>query len=177
MSIRNQLLALAITAGLSAAPTVFAQVDDAAPQSSAPEAAAEPTPPLQNNSPADSAATDPGAQSPDSTASTTPGAAAAAPIDDQKIDKFATAYVEVASIQRNASAELQGASDPAKAEEVKANAESQMIAAVERNGLDVNEFNRIVETMASDDSIRSRVAAKVQERTGATEPAQPSATP
>ena len=173
MSIRNHLLAFAITAGLSGAPAVFAQVDEAAPQPSAPEATAEPTPPLQNNAPADPAT----AESDASASAAAPGTATAAPIDDKKIDQFATAYVEVASIQRNASAQLQSASDPAKAEAVKANAESQMIAAVERNGLDVNEFNRIVETMAADDSIRSRVAAKVQERTGPTEPAAPATQP
>lgn len=173
MSIRNHLLVLAVTAGLSGAPAAFAQVDEAAPEPSAPAATGEPTPPMQQSSPAD-----PSAQESDTTASAkTPGAASAAPIDDKKIEQFATAYVEVASIQRNASAELQSANDPAKAEEVKANAESAMIAAVERNGLDVNEFNRIVETMAADDNIRSRVAAKVQERsTSTTEPAQP-ATP
>jgi hypothetical protein len=44
-----------------------------------------------------------------------------------------------------------------------------MIAAVERTGLQVPEFNKIVERMASDTEVRSRVAAKLQER-GAMKP-------
>ena len=44
-----------------------------------------------------------------------------------------------------------------------------MIAAVERSGLQVPEFNKIVERMASDTEVRSRVAAKLQER-GAIKP-------
>jgi hypothetical protein len=153
MNIRNQLLAFAITAALGAAPTTFAQVNDASP---ATPPAGEQTPPPQSNSPSDPTAQP--SQSP---------TAQAEPIDDQKIEQFASAYTEVATIQRNANAELAKANDTTQAEEVKANAESQMIAAVERNGLDVNEFNRIVERMAADDSVRSRVAAKIQERSAA----------
>lgn len=168
MSIRHHILALAITAGLSGAPAAFAQVDEAAPQPGAPEATAEPTPPLQKNSPVDPAATKESDSAASAATSDATAPNAAAPIDDKKIEQFANAYVEVSSIQQNASAQLQGASDPVKAEEVKANAESAMIAAVERSGLDVNEFNRIVQTMAADANVRSRVAAELQERTGVT---------
>ena len=56
---------------------------------------------------------------------------------------------------------------------MKANAESDMIAAVERSGLQVPEFNKIVERMASDTEVRSRVAAKLQERSGSKPGAQP----
>ena len=55
---------------------------------------------------------------------------------------------------------------------MKASAESDMIAAVERSGLQVPEFNQIVERMASDTEVRSRVAAKLQERSGS-KPTQP----
>jgi hypothetical protein len=49
---------------------------------------------------------------------------------------------------------------------VKATAESDMIAAVEKSGLKVDEFNSIVQTMTADASVRERVAAKLQERQG-----------
>ena len=48
-----------------------------------------------------------------------------------------------------------------------------MIAAVERSGLQVPEFNKIVERMASDTEMRSRVAAKLQERNGSKPGAKP----
>ena len=69
--------------------------------------------------------------------------------------------------------ELQSAKDPQQADKVKANAESDMIAAVERSGLQVPEFNHIVERMASDTEVRSRVAAKLQERSGSKPGAKP----
>ena len=48
--------------------------------------------------------------------------------------------------------------------EAQANAEKQMIAAVERSGLQVEEFNRIADLMTTDVSLRSRVIDKVQKR-------------
>jgi hypothetical protein len=75
-------------------------------------------------------------------AATAPGpGATAGPIEEKKLDQFADA-------------------------KVKQTAESDMIAAVERSGLQVPEFNKIVERMASDTEMRSRVAAKLQERSG-----------
>jgi hypothetical protein len=101
---------------------------------------------------------------------TEPGSATdtttAGPIEDKKIEQFADAYLAVQTIQQKAAAELQSAKDPQAADKVKATAESDMIAAVERSGLQVPEFNRIVERMASDTEVRSRVAAKLQERNG-----------
>ena len=41
-----------------------------------------------------------------------------------------------------------------------------MIAAVEKSGLKVDEFNHIVETMTANADVRERVAAKLQERQG-----------
>ena len=128
MSIRNSALTLAIAAALGMS-SVYAQTpaqDQAtSPSMSTTESNAQPSQPLQQNNPADgtdSATAD----------SSVPGTAS---LDDKKIDQFANAYAEVATIQQQASTQLQSASEPGKAEEVKANAESQMIAAVERNGM------------------------------------------
>jgi Domain of unknown function (DUF4168) len=87
-------------------------------------------------------------------------------IDDKKIEQFADAYVEVQTIQKKASADLAAAQDSAAADSVKTKAESDMIAAVEKNGLQVDEFNQIVETMASNVEVRNKVAAKLQQRSG-----------
>ncbi|HEX7115587.1 MAG TPA: DUF4168 domain-containing protein [Steroidobacter sp.] len=95
-----------------------------------------------------------------------PAASQGEPISDEKIEKFADAYISVQTIQQKASQDLQSAATPEEADKVKTAAESEMVAAVERSGLEVPEFNRIVETMASDANVRSRVAAKLQERMG-----------
>ncbi|WP_116807542.1 DUF4168 domain-containing protein [Steroidobacter cummioxidans] len=95
-----------------------------------------------------------------------PSSAASANISDQKIEQFADAYVAVQTIQEKAANDLQTAKEPAQADQVKAKAESDMIAAVEKSGLKVDEFNQIVETMTANADVRERVAAKLQERQG-----------
>ena len=96
-----------------------------------------------------------------------PNATTAAPIADEKLDQFADAYLAVQTIQQKANEDLQTAGDAEAQNQVKSTAETDMIAAVERTGLQVDEFNEIVQTMAADVNVRSRVAAKLQERTAA----------
>lgn len=90
------------------------------------------------------------------------------PVDQAKVEKFADAYVQVQTIQQKANADLQTATDPAAADQVKTTAQTDMIAAVERTGLQIEEFNEIVASMAADTELRSRVSAEVQKRVGAT---------
>ncbi|MGH8176976.1 MAG: DUF4168 domain-containing protein [Steroidobacter sp.] len=95
-----------------------------------------------------------------------PATVDASSLDDKKIDQFADAFLAVQTIQQKAAADLQSATDPAAADKVKTAAETDMIAAVERSGLQVDEFNQIVQSMASNMEVRNRVAAKLQERSG-----------
>ena len=182
MTLRNQLLA-ALAAATLAAPVAFSQ-EPASPPSPQDQDSAdvgEPAaqdqqelPPTQTDEQtAPGAATDEDERAPG--AATTPGAtnASAGPIEDKKLDQFADAYMAVQTIQQKAATELQTAKDPQQADKVKATAESDMIAAVERSGLQVPEFNKIVERMASDTEVRSRVAAKLQERGGSKTGAKP----
>jgi uncharacterized protein DUF4168 len=178
MIFRNQLLAaLAAATCAVAAPTAFSQQPPPGPQDQNPADVGEPAPSQQQDLPPtttedESEQTAPGAATDQSTPGASPGAAdatTAGPIEDKKIEQFANAYVAVQTIQQKAAAELQGAKDPAAADKVKQTAESDMIAAVERSGLQVPEFNKIVERMASDTEVRSRVAAKLQEK-GAMKP-------
>jgi murein L,D-transpeptidase YcbB/YkuD len=103
----------------------------------------------------------------ESTITTTDPAQSAQQIDDQKIEKFADAYVAVQNIQSQAAKELDSSSaDPAKQQETQAAVETQMIAAVEQSGLKLEEFNGIVQTMTADANLRARVVAEIRERTG-----------
>lgn len=176
MILRNQLLAaLAAATCTLAAPAAFSQEPPSPPPSAQDQDSAdvgEPAPSSQQDLPpttTDDEQTAPGAAT-DEPAAAGPGAndaaSTAGPIEDKKIEQFADAYVAVQTIQQKAAAQLQSAKDPQAADKVKATAESDMIAAVERSGLQVPEFNKIVERMASDTEVRSRVAAKLQERTG-----------
>jgi hypothetical protein len=172
MSLRtNALVAACAAFGCSFALAALAQEpppDETAPD---PTTTQEPT---QEPSTQDPTAQDPATSGdveeptqPDSTQAAPPSAAGAGePIADEKIEQFADAYLAVQTIQQKAATELQSAKDPEQANKVKATAESDMIAAVERTGMQVPEFNRIVEMMASNTEVRSRVAAKLQERSG-----------
>lgn len=96
----------------------------------------------------------------DSAAATSP----AAPVADKKIDQFADAYIAVQEIQVQATEQLSATKDAEKAEVVKQSAETQMIEAVERSGLQLEEFNQIVQAMASDTTLRERVSDRIGER-------------
>jgi hypothetical protein len=168
MSMNRTLAATIAAATLGAGSAAYAQSDEASPPPSTSQDMRESNPSSQTTPPDDSTS--------GSSSSRSPGAAGqsgsdeatttAAPVDQKKVEQFADAYVEVQTIQQKANSELQTASDPAKADEVKSAAQSDMIAAVERSGLEIQEFNQIVASMAADTELRSRVSAEVQKRVG-----------
>ena len=136
----TELRAALLAAGmLAASPALYAQAQEPA---TTPEPATAPEP----------ATTDP--------SNTT----ASAPVSDAKIDQFATAYVAVQHIQAKTSQELSTTTDVSKANQVKAAAETEMIKAVEKSGLQVDEFNQIAQLMSADETLRTKVIEKVQER-------------
>jgi hypothetical protein len=187
MILRNQLLAALAAATCALAPAAFSQEPPSSPPSPQDQNSADVGEPAQSDQQdlpptttdeqqqQQDEQTSPGAATDEPAPGATPAApgasdsATAGPIEDKKIEQFADAYVAVQTIQQKAAADLQSAKDPAQADKVKQTAESDMIAAVERSGLQVPEFNKIVERMASDTEVRSRVAAKLQER-GALKP-------
>jgi hypothetical protein len=85
-------------------------------------------------------------------------------VDDKKLDQFAAAFIVVEGIQRDAIQRLQAETDQQKVSEVKAQAESDAIAAVEKTGLPLVEFNQIAELMMTDLALREKVAARITQR-------------
>lgn len=83
-------------------------------------------------------------------------------IEDRKVDQFASAFIAVQDIQAQATQQLSAAKDDQQATQVKASAEKQMIEAVRREGLEVEEFNRIADLMTTDLALRSKVVEKVE---------------
>jgi len=140
MNHRNSFARLAVFAAgwLVVTPLVNAQT----PESSPPDTMGPPTAPTQMQPPTDTSAQ----------------------IADEKVDQFAAAFVAVQDIQAKASQKLNTAKDEQQATEVKATAEKQMVEAVERQGMKVEEFNRIADQMTTDLNLRTRIAEKVQAR-------------
>ena len=85
-------------------------------------------------------------------------------VEERKVDQFAAAFVAVQDIQAQATQQLSTAKDEQQATQVKASAEQKMIEAVQREGLEVEEFNRIADLMTTDLSLRSKVVEKVEKR-------------
>jgi hypothetical protein len=85
-------------------------------------------------------------------------------VEERKLDQFADAFVVVQEIQRSALQRLEQASDEQAASQLKAQAESDAIAAVEKTGLQLVEFNRIAQAMMTDVGLRDKVAARVAQR-------------
>jgi cytoskeletal protein RodZ len=169
----EQLIRRSIRAALFGAAALTASISwaqESEPATSMPSATqTEPTT-TQSPSQTDSTGTTSEANSADASAPTSPDLAAksaAVPLDDQKIEKFADAYVAVQKIQTEAASELdKSGADPAQQQQAQAAAETQMIEAVERTGLKLEEFNGIVQTMTADADLRARVVAKIRERMG-----------
>jgi hypothetical protein len=144
--VRAALLAAAL---LATAPALYAQSNE--------EPLSEPAPPANA---AEQTTPEPATADPSNTTAT------ATPVADAKIDQFATAYIEIQAIQSKASEELNSTSDTTKADAVKAQAEGEMIKAVQQSGLQVDEFNQIAQLMTSDEGLRSRVIERLQQKSG-----------
>jgi hypothetical protein len=167
MTFRTTALAAAIAGALwCTAP--FAQTTETTPPTSTSQDMQEPSSPMDDSTPSETGSTTaPGAAGSLGNDEATVGTGVATAVDQKKVEQFADAYVQVQTIQQKANSELQTATDPAQADEVKTQAQSEMIAAVERTGLQIDEFNQIVASMAADTELRSRVSAEVQKRVGA----------
>lgn len=91
-------------------------------------------------------------------------APAATTVDEAKLDKFASAYLAVQNLQKDA--QQAAASDPAAAQQKQTELQTKMSEAVRNSGLEIDEFNTIAQALVSDVDLRERVIAKVQQRTG-----------
>lgn len=152
VTLRGSIRTLLIGAAAMTASIGWAQQQPEAPTT------ATPAEPAVTEGPATTDSTSPNAAMPQ---------ASTVAIDEKKIDQFAEAYVEVQKIQQSAASELDSAAtDPAKQQQTQAKVENDMIAAVERTGLKLEEFNGIVQTMSADADLRARVVAKIRERMG-----------
>ncbi|HKE95900.1 MAG TPA: DUF4168 domain-containing protein [Povalibacter sp.] len=135
----NFLRATCVAAGFMLTPALHAQVPE------------EQGPPEQQGPPAEI------------TAPATP-AEPTVQIPDTKVDQFAAAFVAVQDIQTQATQQLSAAKDDQAATAVKADAEKKMIEAVQKQGMEVEEFNRIADLMTTDLSLRARIVEKVEKR-------------
>ena len=85
-------------------------------------------------------------------------------IGDETINQMADAYLAIHQIHKRAAEALNAAQDQATAQAVIESAERAIIQAVERTGLELEEFNRLVELAALDPTLALRIEARMRER-------------
>jgi len=91
---------------------------------------------------------------------------AAEDISDQELEQFAEAALAVNEIGRKYASELQGAEDESAAQDIRAQAQEEMVQAVEDEGLSVQEYNAIYAAAENDDEVNSAIQALLQEKQG-----------
>lgn len=91
-------------------------------------------------------------------------AIAAEDITDEQLDQFAEAALAVNEIGRKYGPELQAAEDEAAAQEIRAEAQEEMVQAVENEGLSLEEYNAIYAAAENDQEINSAIQALLQEK-------------
>jgi glucose/arabinose dehydrogenase len=134
--------ALGVAAAMAAAPAL-GQQDDAERQAQTPSAQQQP------------AQQQPAQQQPQQQE--------AASVSEEKLEQFVEALTEITMIRQTAAVELESAADMERAEQVHREAQEQMIEAVEKAGLSVDEYNRIATLMGTDPELSERIHSKLQE--------------
>ena len=84
--------------------------------------------------------------------------------NEEQIDSFVTATVRIIEIQREAQQEITAAEEPELQKTVRDNALLMIVAAVEEEGLSVEEYNGIVEHVEGDPELGETVKQRIQEK-------------
>lgn len=100
-----------------------------------------------------------GTQSYQSPGTASPGmpSQGAAPVTEQQVEKFAEAKDKVLEIQREYTDKINNADDQSEAQQLQAEAQQEMIDAVDDAGIDAQTYNQLATRMQTDDSFRQRV--------------------
>ncbi|WP_168015999.1 DUF4168 domain-containing protein [Halomonas salinarum] len=89
-------------------------------------------------------------------------AAPATDFSDEKLQQFAEASKEIASVSRDYTERLQNAEDEAAKQEVRMEANEDMVNIVEDSGLEVSTFNAIGQAIQQDPELMKRVQGMVE---------------
>lgn len=96
-----------------------------------------------------------------------PGMGAGAPqhdFDDESLEQFADAYIDITQIQEDYTQQLEGTEDPDAARDLQQQANDEMVEAIENRGLSVPEYSEIATALDTDPELRDELAAMIQER-------------
>ncbi|MFP4146631.1 MAG: DUF4168 domain-containing protein [Halorhodospira sp.] len=82
----------------------------------------------------------------------------------EQIDRFVDAYLDIIDIQESYTADIEETDGAEEARELQEEANDEMVAAIEDNGLSVPEYSEIANAMDMNPELRDEVSAKINER-------------
>lgn len=91
--------------------------------------------------------------------------AVAGEFSQAQLEKFADAYRAIVDLSREYAPKLKSAADAAAAEAINVEAQSKMVAAVQKTGLSKEEYQSIAEQLRSDPELLNQVNAILQQKT------------
>ena len=89
-----------------------------------------------------------------------------ATFSSDQIERFVDAYLDIIDIQEQYTSEIEGTDGAEDARELQEQANDEMVAAIEDNGLSVPEYSEIANAMDMDPELRDQVSSKIHEREG-----------
>ncbi|RLK50340.1 uncharacterized protein DUF4168 [Alkalispirillum mobile] len=84
--------------------------------------------------------------------------------DDDSLEQFADAYIDITEIQEDYTQRLEGTEDPDEARNLQQEANDEMVDAIENHGLSVPEYSEIATALDTDPELRDELAGMIQER-------------
>ncbi|MFV8834494.1 DUF4168 domain-containing protein [Aquisalimonas sp.] len=84
--------------------------------------------------------------------------------DDETLERFADAYVEVGEIHREYSERLQGAEQTEDAQQLQQEANDEMVEAIQESGLEVQEYSAVAAALERDPEMREEVVGMIEDR-------------
>lgn len=83
-------------------------------------------------------------------------------LDDETLENFVAAAMELGEIRNEFVVQLQGVQDETKAREIQEEMNQRMLAAVDESGIDVPTYNYIANQMNTDEQLRSKIEGMLQ---------------
>jgi hypothetical protein len=91
-----------------------------------------------------------------------PGETQPADVSDAKLEKVASAYVEVTQISKKFQESLQQTEDTTERQELQQEANKEMVQAVEDAGIDVQTYNVVMQQVRKDKELAEKFREKTQ---------------
>lgn len=95
----------------------------------------------------------------------TPPAQQAPPVnvDQQTLEAAAKAYLDIQEIRDEFLPQIEGATDQNQAQQLQQQANERMVAAIEDNDLELDEYNEIIQAITQNDQLRSQFLGLVEQ--------------